>query len=510
MNEKKTRNIFASAGLVTLMILLFKVIGFIKQSVVAYYYGANVSTDTYFIANTFISGANEIIVVSLSIALISAYTECIEKRGNDEGNRYISNVLSVAMVIGVVSVSLVIVLSPMIATLLLGGNTDIDKEELSGYIRMLSPILIFSLFEMVSASILDAHKSYFIPRLRSLLYSTAVIACCIFLSYQFKIKALIFGHYLSRITYTIILILSISKFAKVKLRIPVLSDEVKQLLRLAFPLVIGNGIVQINRIVDQSIASRLSAGSSSSLSYCQVLEDFVVATIISNVGNVLFANFAQLIAKGKNDEIKGLMNRVINLFLCILVPISILTIMCSREIVSIVYYRGAFDNNALSMTSIALIGYAVAFPFFGIRDLMLKSLYAHRDTLWPMIASFICMAINIVLSIILSQQYGIFGITFATSISAVLGTFISVKMVNRYISIRFLREHGKVMIKVIAATLFLVGITMLLRSLPIHNKMLSFGLIVFVGFSVYFIVLYLLKVEEVRGIITSIRKRVHI
>lgn len=78
---KKSNNIATSAFLVTAMMLSFKILGFIKQAVIAYYFGANGDTDIYFVAYGFVSGISEIIINSLRVSIIVVYTSIIINKG---------------------------------------------------------------------------------------------------------------------------------------------------------------------------------------------------------------------------------------------------------------------------------------------------------------------------------------------------------------------------------------------------------------------------------------------
>ena len=169
------------------------------------------------------------------------------------------------------------------------------------------------------------------------------------------------------------------RFAAVKLRdIP----ELNNIIITAIPLFIGNSALQINQIVDKSITSGLGEGAASALSYCHTLEQFVTNIMIVNIGNVMFANFAEFVAKREFEDINKTLSKAINILISLLAGISIITVICSKDIVTIVYYRGSFSQEAVFLTSSALIGYALSFVAVAVRDLSIKSLYAFRKVSW--------------------------------------------------------------------------------------------------------------------------------
>ena len=110
----------------------------------------------------------------------------------------------------------------------------------------------------------------------------------------------------------------------------------------------------------------------------------------------------------------------------ILLPISVLTLANSHDVVSVVFGHGRFDANAVQSCSIALIGYGCMFVPFALRELFSRFQYAYGDSKTPMINSTIAIVINIILSITLSIWLGVLGVTLATSISVLICAILNI------------------------------------------------------------------------------------
>ena len=504
------KSIAKSAMFVTIMMLSFKVLGFVKQAFIAYYYGATALTDAYFIAWGFVSGVSEAIVKALSVSIVAIYTSLRVTKGKTEAAKLINGLVEILFPLFLLIAAILYIIAPAFAVLLAPSYQNDQHDLLISFIRILSPVLLFGSLELIFGGVLDSHKSFYIPRLHSFMYSTVTILSCVFLSGIWGVKALVFSQYITSLVFTVMLVVAVKKyhsffFVKIN-EIP----ELKSIITTAIPLFIGNSALQINQIVDKSITSGLGNGAASALSYCHTLEQFVTNIMIVNIGNVMFANFAEFVAKGDLAKVMSTLSRAINVLICMLFGISIITIVCSRDIVSIVYYRGSFDKNAVYLTSIALIGYAVSFIAVAVRDLSIKSLYAFKDTRRPMMASITTIAVNITFSLILSKYIGILGVSLATSISAVVGMIINSKSLKKYLVDYKYSIHLKIMAKCIPSALVLAVICVGIQNYYQGSYFLRFLLTCAIGLPVYFAGLNVVRINEINTIMKLVKRRLKI
>lgn len=508
MNAKN--NIAKSAALITLMMLAFKILGFVKQAVIAYVFGATVETDIYFIAWGFITGVSEAIVKALLVSLVAIYTSIRIRKGQEIACKLINALLEILFPVFMLLVTILYFCAPLFSRVLAPTYDGESLKTLAFFIQILSPILLFGCFELVFGAIEDSFKEFMIPRLQSLIYSLCVIFACFALSSRFGIYALVFAQFASSIVFIIMLLFAIKKHHHFFIVNPWQLPEVKEVLFTAIPLFIGNSALQINQIVDKSITSGLGAGTASALSYCHTLEQFVTNIMIVNIGNVMFANFAEFVAKEEYDNVKSVLYRAIDTLVIILGYISIIVFFCAEDIVSIVYYRGSFSYEAVRLTAIALIGYSVSFISVAIRDLSVKSLYAFKDTRRPMNASIISICSNIVLSILLSKYIGILGIALATSISAIIGAIINgISLKKHLLGYRY-SKHIITLIKCIPGLCAVALACFMINGLFDFGYFSNFALCSCIGFLVYIVVLYLCRVEEVKIIGVIIRNKMGI
>ena len=506
--ESKGKSFFKSAFLVTTMMLCFKVLGFVKQAFIAYYYGASIETDMYFIAWGFITGVSEAIVKALSVSLVATYTSIRVRKGRNEASKLINGMLELMLPIFVALILLTVLGAPVFAKVLAPTYSNDNSNRLSNYLQLLAPTMLFVYLELIFGAVLDSNKSFFIPRLQSLIYSILTMLSCVILSQALGVNALILSQYLASVLFTLIIIRAVKKYHSFFLIHFKDIPQIKEIIYTAFPLFIGNSAIQINQIVDKTITSGLGAGATSALSYCHNLEQFVTNIMIVNIGNIMFANFAEYVANEDYDEIKKTLSKSINILIGILAGISIITITHSTDIVTIVYYRGNFTKDAVTLTSVALIGYAISFVAVAVRDLSIKSLYAFKDTKSPMIASIIAICINILFSIILSRYFGVFGVSLATSISAVVGMIINACFFRKHLTEYEYKKHFLTFLKCIPAMLVLAALCYGVQRCISGGSLLRFLASTVIGLPLYLFVLFVFKVDGIREGFEIIMKRI--
>ena len=507
MAEKK-QSIAKSAVLVTSMMLCFKLIAFVKQAVIAYYYGATVDTDAYFIAWGFITGVSEALIKALGISIVAVYTSYRINKGKEEASKLINALIELTFPCFIVLAGLIFATSPVIGKLLAPAYEGDALLKVVVFIKILAPVIIITGFEMIFSSMMDSYKSFFIPRLQSFIYSTLTILACIFLSGIIGVNALVASQYASSVVLIILLTASVMRFHKfffVKIKeVP----EVKRIFITAVPMIIGNSALQINAMVDKAITSGLGEGTTSALYYCHILYECVVNIMIANIGNVMFANFAELVAKDEKQKVKETLTVAINTLICLLLGVTIITIFFAKDIVSIVYFRGEFTYESVVLAASALIGYAIAFIAVAVRDLSVQSMFAFADTKHPMIANIISIAINIIFSIVLSRYIGILGVALATSVATIVGMILDGFFIKTRLAEYRYMANIITFLKCIPAAAVLGAYCFAIYKFVNLGPILRFVIATIPGLLIYLIISYICKVQEIKLLTNKLTARI--
>jgi len=198
------------------------------------------------------------------------------------------------------------------------------------------------------------------------------------------------------------------------LRMPSMSPAVKRLLVLAVPTAIAGGIVQINLLVGQIIASAQS-GAIAIMNYADRLMQLPLGIIGISIGVVLLPELSRALASKDAKEASILQNRSLEFGLGLTIPAAVGLFMIPLPLVALVYERGAFDRETAEITAQVLAAFALGLPSFVLIKIFQPSFYARQDMKTPMWLSGVNAVINIALAIALFPIYGVVGLAVATT-----------------------------------------------------------------------------------------------
>ena len=509
---EKKKSIYKAAIGVVIIEIVMKIIAFVKQSILAYYFGATEQTDIYFVANDFICHFSQIIIEAAKVAIMGIYANILVKESKEQGDRIISKFFLLFLPLSFLFVISIIIFSPLLATILAPSFSLAQSALLQKYIIILSGIFVFAVCVMIFESILNTNEFFIVSKLRSLIYSICVIAVCFF-AYREGVKVLILAQYLSFVFYLIIQFIATRKIFKFRFSNPFKNPYLVKVLKLMGPLMIGNSVVRINYLIDKAVATSIGPGGVSALAYCQMLDQFVVVVIISSISFVMFAHFANLVAKNEQNKITHVLDNSLGSLCLMLIPTAVVVLIESKNIVGFVYGHGNFNDDMVLLTSIALQGYAIRYFFVGIRDIITQSLYAYKEVKRPMINSIIATIINIIISVGFVKKLGILSIALGTSASAFVGMILNVntfKKVNPDYKFTVVKN---IMVKSVPAIIICLLMSLLVSKLSFINGFFELVIVSVFVFLFYFFVMYISKSQELISIskvfITRFKKILH-
>ena len=251
------------------------------------------------------------------------------------------------------------------------------------------------------------------------------------------------------------------------------------------PLLLGYSLVYINQMVDKMLVSGLEAGAVTALNYAAVLSN-LVSTFITTFASMLFAYVTTRIAVGDADGAAQLTERTALLLSVVFLPITILTVLLSEEIVTIVYARGAFDAESVRICAQALRGYALMFVPLVFREVYSRFQYGHQDSKRPMVNSSIGIALNIVLSVALCPRYGVLGVAFATSMSVVVCGVLNMCSARKLSTALSFRPYLRLLpFLALCGTVCGVIARLSATHLAAQNALLRFALSALIGMAAY-------------------------
>jgi putative peptidoglycan lipid II flippase len=203
-----------------------------------------------------------------------------------------------------------------------------------------------------------------------------------------------------------------------RLRRPRWTPEIRRLFGLVLPGVLGAGVAQINLLADVFFASLLPAGAVSYLYYADRLNQLPLGVIGIAVGTALLPLLSRQIRAGESDAALASQNRALELALLLTLPCAVGLAVLSLPIMQVLFERGAFSAADAQATAHVLAAYALGLPAYVLVKVLVPGFFARKDTKTPVKIAVVCLVANIVFILALLWPLAQIGIALATALAA--------------------------------------------------------------------------------------------
>lgn len=409
----------SNTAAVMLVIIGAKLLGMARDIVLANYFGTSAVSDAYFIAISVPATLFFIIGNAISTAHLPMYNKVKQERGVEAADRYSSNLTCAALAVCTVLI-LVLVICPRFVVRVFAAGFDEETVTLAAQLVQSSAVgLYFMVLVSVWSGYLQTRKNFMIPASVSVPRNIVIVLSIVAAAKTTNLLILGVGILAAYGAECLLLVPFIVRSGyRFKPRFERTNSDLQETLYLVLPMILSIGVGRINKIIDKSIASTITEGGISALTYAATLNGAVQEVLVTGVIAILFANCSALVAAGEFRKVKEQLSRTMQALVTLLIPASVGVMILAEPIVAVIMHRGTFDQASLQMTAAALRCYTVGLVFLALRDTLVKMSYAYRDTKTTMITSTTSIGINIALNLILSRFFGLNGLAAATSIAA--------------------------------------------------------------------------------------------
>lgn len=412
-------------GLVILT-LLGRFIGFLREITLSYIYGSSEMSDAYVVANSI----STILFNGLFFGIMTAYIPLTyECKTNEEVDKFTSNVINIVATIVLIGIALLMIfLEPVISVFAIGFTEKAMRYTLE-IARYAVLTIVFIMIINMTNGYLNTKSEFRFSGIYPIISN--IIMCIVFVITKDSPPLLGIGYFFSIALPAIWgIVLLKKKNYKYSFFIDLHDEKVRSLMKAAIPAFVGTSVIQLNVMIDRMFASTLSSGTVSALNYADLLSSFAVQVFATSIATVTFPILSQMAAEKKYEAYKDLLENRITIIVVISVFLSGLIIPLSQNIVKLLFFRGAFDLQALIVTSDALMLYAPGIIGTSLNQILYKAFFAKRDTVTPFVCYGIGIVINIVLNFLFISKYQHKGLALATSISVLFIAILQLLAIN--------------------------------------------------------------------------------
>ncbi|MDC0181464.1 murein biosynthesis integral membrane protein MurJ [Candidatus Thioglobus sp.] len=426
-----SKSFIRSSSIVSAMTFISRILGLIRDFIIARLFGANELTDAFLVAfripnffrRLFAEGA-------FSQAFLPILAETKANENDIEVQLVINHIatklLSVLMIITLIAV----VAAPLVIFIFAWGfyfKADSSQFNLaSDMLRITFPYLLLISLTALSGSILNTYDNFTVPAFTPVLLNISLILSAIYLSQYLNnpIMALAWGVLIGgilQLAFQIPFLRKIKKLPKLQFGYHKTIDTLKKRM---LPALFGVSVSQINLLVDTMIASTLIAGSVSWLYYSDRLLELPLALIGIALATVALAKLSNYHALKDTENFIKTINKALIIALIFGFPACLGLILYSKELIITLFQYGEFSVNSAIKTSYSLQAYGSGLMAFIAIKIFAPVFLSRGDTKTPVKAGIVAMVSNIILNLILVQFYGHIGLAAATSLSALLNASI--------------------------------------------------------------------------------------
>ena len=428
--------------------LISRIAGYIRDVLIAYFFGTSLLSDAFFVAFRIPNLLRRLLGEgALPAAFIPTYCGILADERKEDAQKFVGEIFAIFLLISLFVVGIGIIFAPQIIGLIAPGFSQSEKIFNIAILlsRIMFPILLFVNLATLSTGILNSRKIFFIPALAPAMMNFSIIfyfLFCMGKSPEKNITGLAvatgFGFLLHFLIMTPQLVRE--KATKLKYLFRKFSDpEVKKVLYLMLPAVVGVSVMQLNVFVDTICATLLGKGMVSALYYANRIYQLPFALFGVSVSIVALPFISDDVSHKKEEKIpKSLFNSLASSYFLI-IPSTAGLMICAKDIVSILFKRGHFGISSVQTTAAVLFFYSIGlFALAGIR-IFANYFYSLKDTKTPVKAASVAFLINIFLDVILMFPMGVAGLALATAISA----FFNFAILGDIILRRGIKPDGK-------------------------------------------------------------------
>jgi len=408
------------------MTLLSRILGFVRDVIIARVFGASLAADAFFVAfkipnlfrRLFAEGA-------FSQAFVPVLAEYRERHGDAEVGELVGATAGTLAVVLTGFVAVGVIAAPLLIVLFAPGfvGEDAKLDLAAALLRLTFPYLLLISLAALAGAVLNTFGRFAVPAFTPALLNVALIACALVLAPRLEepVLALAVGVLIGGLAQLALQLYALGRLG-LKIR-PVVSFAhagVRKILRLMGPAIFGVSVAQINLLLDTVIASFLATGSISWLYYADRLVEFPLGVFGIALATVILPVLSTRHSEGNTERFSATLDWALRWVLLLGTPAAVALAVLAVPTLSTLFQYGALDQNDVTMSARALVAYSGGLLAFMLIKVLAPGFYARQDTRTPVRIGIIAMIANMVLNLILVFPLAHAGLALATTLSAYL------------------------------------------------------------------------------------------
>ena len=417
-----------SVGKISAAIAISRILGLVREVVLAKYFGAGFAADAFYVAYRIPDMLRDLFMEgTLSAGLLPVFVRRMKTEGKNSAWLLANRLINASLLLLGAATLAIFFGAKICVYLQAAGFASIPgKLELSAQmIRVMSPFLLCVSLAAVFMGMLNACGSFFIPALSPSIFNVCCILSGVLLSPFMPgwglepVVSMAFGALAGGIGQFVIMIPSArARGFRYRWTLDLFDPDLRRVGKLLIPAILGLSATQINVIVDSQLAAQCGNGPISWLGYAFRLTQLPIGVFGIAIATVAAANVAHYAAARDFAGLRLTLDSSLRLSACLTFPAMVGLIIFRNEIVQLLFQRDQFHSDDTLQTGWALLCYAFALCAYSAIRIIAPAFYALGDNRTPFRFSMISVAVKVALSLILIKIIGFQGLAISTAAAA--------------------------------------------------------------------------------------------
>lgn len=439
MGRSEKGRVLRAAGVVGAATLLSRILGFVRDMVIAAFFGVSTAADAFFVAFRIPNLMRRLLAEgSLSMAFVPVFNAEMACNGREEAFAFARSAFRILALLLLVLTFVGVLAAPLIVQVIAPGFADTpDKMALTVWLtRITFPYVFFICLVALAMGMLNSLGHFAVPALSPVVLNLAMILSVWLLASRIHpaVTALSIG-VLGGGLFQLLMQLPVlwRKGFRFRGKAPWLHSGVRQVGKLMLPTIFGAAVYQLSIVIGTLLASFLEAGSVSYLYYADRLVQFPLAIFGISAATAVLPTLSRQAASGRMEDLKDTFGEALRWMLFINLPAMAGLLALAHPMVALLFQRGAFDAASVAGTATALMYYSVGLWAFACVRIVVSVFYAMQDTRTPVLVGSLSLGAGILFSLILMFPLSYGGLALATSLGSMVNFALLAWLLSRKI-----------------------------------------------------------------------------
>ncbi|WP_300408255.1 murein biosynthesis integral membrane protein MurJ [Lagierella sp.] len=498
---------------IILMILtvLSKILGAVRIATLSRLFGTGAEAAAFNLAMSIPVVVFSFIAVGITTGFIPTYKRLEENRGLEVADRFTSNLCNITTVITIVLMVLCQIFAKQLTYVFAFKLNDTARELTTNFLRISLVSLVPISIATVYRGYLNCHGEFIVTALQGFILNVFIILGLYlgkFINVYFLAVGIAVASTVQFLPYIPAVIKKGFKWTKV---FDTKEPEIRGMLIMAIPVIIGVSVNQLNVIVDKNLATLIMGERGINvMEYASRLSELVNGIVIISVSTVMYPILSKFAGQKRIGDFKDSIIDTFTSMFILVIPAMVGLIVLAEPIVRFIYEGGNFTREDTLLTAPVLMIYSAGLVAIALRDILFKSYYSLKDTKTPTKNTMFMIAMNIVVSVVSSRFLGLTGLALGTTVAAYFGAILLYFNLKKKIG-----EFSKVNIlmvetfKITIASIVMGGVAYFVNnkfysSLGANKSMF---LAIILAAMVYVVLIFLLRVKEAYNLVNQIKRK---